>query len=600
MKMHLWCLIKMKRLVFDVETDGLSYTKIWCIVAQDIETKVIYTYGPDQLEEGYRLLSSADSLVGHNIIGFDIPAIRKVLHKPEFAKSVEVLDTLVLSRLFNPVRASGHRLANWGDVLGFPKIEFQDFYNYSGEMLDYCVRDVELNTAVFHELRKEARGFSKDAIRLEHEVARLVKKQEDKGFYFNIRDADILFSEIKEKMVDAENQVKKVFLPKIIEKKLYPRYNKSGDIAKTAEDEDGKGVRLTDEEYKLFFEKEHSVPLHIVRKTSIELLISSRKQIGEYLQSFGWKPKEYTPNGRPVVNEKTLAAITDIPEAKVINDYFLLEKRKGQLSQWLEAVEERDDSRIHGYINSNGARTGRMTHSHPNQAQLPSTRKRYGKEFRALWCVPPGYRLVGVDASGLELRMLAHYMGDKGYINEIISGDIHTTNQKLAGLQSRDQAKTFIYALLYAAGDERLGSVVGGSKKTGSILRKSFLDNLPSFRTLKNDVSRAVAKNQCLKGLDGRKLQIVSEHSALNTLLQGAGAIVMKQALVILDEKLKDLDATVVGNVHDEWQIEAHSSCAEEAGQLGVQSIIEAGKYFKMRCPLDGEYKIGRNWSETH
>ena len=192
------------------------------------------------------------------------------------------------------------------------------------------------------------------------------------------------------------------------------------------------------------------------------------------------------------------------------------------------------------------------------------------------------------EAFAFDYIAILKLKADKGYINEIISGDIHTTNQKLAGLQSRDQAKTFIYALLYAAGDERLGSVVGGSKKTGSILRKSFLDNLPSFRTLKNDVSRAVAKNQCLKGLDGRKLQIVSEHSALNTLLQGAGAIVMKQALVILDEKLKDLDATVVGNVHDEWQIEAHSSCAEAAGQLGVQSII------------DGEYKIGRNWSETH
>jgi DNA polymerase I-like protein with 3'-5' exonuclease and polymerase domains len=196
--------------------------------------------------------------------------------------------------------------------------------------------------------------------------------------------------------------------------------------------------------------------------------------------------------------------------------------------------------------------------------------------------------------------MLAHYMNDKDYIDEIINGDIHTTNQQLAGLESRDQAKTFIYAFLYGAGDEKLGSVAGGGRSVGSELKQSFLDNLPSLRTLKNSVTRKAAKSKFLKALDGRKLFIRSEHSALNMLLQGAGAIVMKKALVIFNNKLQGMDANFVVNVHDEFQVEVREDLAETVGNLGVESIIEAGKVLKLNCPLDGEYRIGDNWSETH
>jgi len=233
-------------------------------------------------------------------------------------------------------------------------------------------------------------------------------------------------------------------------------------------------------------------------------------------------------------------------------------------------------------------------------AQVPSVSVPYGKAFRGCWRVPDKYKLVGIDASGLELRMLAHYMNDEDYINEIISGDIHTANQKLAGLKSRDQAKTFIYSLLYGAGDEKLGSVAGGNKDTGAKLRKSFFDNLPAFANLRNRVSRTVQKNGCLKGLDGRKLKIRSEHSALNALLQGAGAIVMKEALVILNNKLAVYDAHFVANVHDEWQIEVVEEDADYVGQLGVEAIEEAGVSLNLHCPLTGEYKVGDNWSDTH
>ena len=602
----------MSRLVFDIETDGLDATKIWCIVAQDVDSKTVYSYGPNQLDEAYELLDNADSLVGHNIIGFDIPVVRRVMNKPSFATDKTLIDTLVLSRLFNPVRDGGHSLAQWGHDLGFNKMDFKEFEAYTAEMLEYCIRDVELNTQVYFALREKSKGFSPDSVKLEHGVAGIMKEQESYGFYFDDRKAEILLAEIRERMTVVEKETKEVFLPKVVKQKLYPRFTKTGSISKLAESgtsydlrrefkekEAGAipAVRLTEEEHSLFSEKNHDVPLHITRTTCIELNLGSRKQIGEYLQDFGWVPTELTPNGRPVINEKTLSLIKDIPQAELIKEFFLLQKREGQIKSWLE--KQADDNRVHGFVIPNGTITGRMSHRNPNLAQVPNSGSKYGEECRSCWTVPQGKKLVGIDASGLELRMLAHYMDDKEYTNEILNGDIHTTNQKLAGLESRNQAKTFIYALLYGAGDAKLGEVAGGGKAAGERLRKSFFDNLPSFAKLKRRVEAACEKGY-LKGLDGRKLTVRSEHSALNTLLQSAGAIVMKQALVILDEKIKHLDAHFVANVHDEWQIEVREDQAEEVGKLGVQSIIEAGEVLKLSCPLDGEHKVGENWSETH
>jgi DNA polymerase I-like protein with 3'-5' exonuclease and polymerase domains len=291
--------------------------------------------------------------------------------------------------------------------------------------------------------------------------------------------------------------------------------------------------------------------------------------------------------------------IDDIPQAQLIAEYLLLQKRIAQIKSWFKFSCE--DGRVHGYVNSNGTITGRMTHRDPNMAQVPSTRAPYGKECRKCWRVPTGYKLVGIDASGLELRMLAHYMNDEEFTNEILNGDIHTANQKLAGLESRDQAKTFIYALIYGAGNEKLGTVVGGNKNHGKRLRESFLNNLPAFAALAKRVERAASKGY-VRGIDGRKIFIRSSHAALNSLLQGAGAIVMKKALVLFDEKLKsnNINAKIVANIHDEWQVEALAQDAELVGELGIDAIVEAGVALELNCPLDGEYNVGDDWSGTH
>ena len=574
-------------LVFDIETDDVNATKVWCIVAQNPDTGEIFKFTPNQLEQGYEFLNTADRLIGHNIIGFDIPMVHK-FGGVDLSKK-DIIDTLVLSRLFNPTREGGHSLESWGYKLGYPKIEFEDYQNYSNEMLTYCVRDVQLNTLVFRELRKESKGFSKGCIELEQSVAKIIKEQELNGFKFDMASAQILLAELREKMQQIEDEVHATFKPKWVDDKLVTPYiKKDGNLSKRG---------LTDDEYQRCLDTQDFSPF--MRQTLQEFNLGSRKQIGEYLIDFGWKPDRFTPTGQPIVDEKTLSEITHIHEAKLIADFLLLQKRIAQIDSWVEAVQ--DDGRVHGFVIPNGTITGRMTHRKPNMAQVPSVSSPYGKECRACWTVDEGNVLLGVDASGLEIRMLAHYMDDEDFTKEILDGDIHTANQRAAQLESRNQAKTFIYALMYGAGDEKLGKVVGGSTTDGRRAREHFFDSKPTFKSLRDRVQRA-ANKKFLKGLDGRKLYIRNNHAALNTLLQGAGAIVMKKALCILSDRLNVTNTPhkFVANIHDEWQIEVSECRANKVGALAVQSIIDAGNHFNLRCPLDGEFKIGRNWSETH
>ena len=575
-------------LVFDIETDDLQATLVHCIVAQDAETGEIFKFPPHKLEEGYKFLATADRLIGHNIIGFDIPMVQKFGGVDLSNK--EVIDTLVLSRLFNPNRDGGHSLESWGFRLGLSKIEFEDYLNYSNEMLDYCVRDVTLNTLVYKNLRNESKGFSKGCIELEQSIAGIIKQQEVNGFKFDMQSALVLLAELREKKQQIEDEVHDTFKPKWVDTKLVTPYIRTtdGKLSKRG---------LTDDEYARCLNTMNYEPF--MRQTLQDFNLGSRKQIGEYLIDFGWKPERFTPTGQPIVDEKTLSEVTHIREAKLIADFLLIQKRIAQVDSWVSSV--RDDGRVHGFVIPNGAITGRMTHRNPNMAQVPSVHSPYGKECRSCWVVDEGNVLLGVDASGLELRMLAHYMDDETYIKEILDGDIHTANQKAAKLKSRNQAKTFIYALMYGAGDEKLGKVVEGNTTDGRRAREYFFDNNPAFKSLRDRVTRAAGK-KFLKGLDGRKLYIRNNHAALNTLLQGAGAIVMKKALTILDGllKLNTIDYKFVANIHDEWQIEVKKSQADFVGEMAVKSFKQAGEFYNLRCPLDGEYKIGRDWSETH
>ena len=549
------------RIVLDIETNK-AHDIIWCVVTRDMDTDLVHNWTKPfpSLQE---YIESADTVVTHNGIFFDFPVLKKVWGIQ--VKKSQLVDTLVLSRLYNPSLEDGHSLAAWGNRLGFPKGDFTDFDGgFTPEMLQYCIQDTKVTAELYKHLTKEMENdYSQESIKLEHEVAFIIAEQERSGFRFDEVKALQLLSVLKTKLDTICVEMQRIFPPKVT----------SGRTHKT-----------------------HGRPLSDIVE---DFNPGSRKQIAERLIEKGWKPKKHTEKGSVIVDETTLEGL-DFPEAKAIAEYLMLQKRIAQVESWIDAIQT--DGRVHGQVITNGAVTGRMTHHSPNMAQVPNSGSPYGPDCRELWTVNKGYKLVGIDASGLELRMLAHYMKDDAYTTEVVSGDIHTANQKAAGLETRNQAKTFIYAFLYGAGAAKIGSIVGGSSKEGQALITRFLRNTPRLRALREKVSRIYVQKAWLPGLDGRKLLVRSEHSALNTLLQGAGAIAMKQALVIFNKRLRQskMDYKFVANVHDEWQLEVEEHRADEAGKMGVQAITDASVVLNMRCPLGGEYRVGNNWKDTH
>ena len=576
------------RIVLDIETNT-AHDKIWCVVTRNIDNSEVKVWKhPEGLQ---KYLDSCTLIIMHNGINFDGPVLKK--NWKITMKKTQVCDTLVISRLFSPSIESGHSLQAWGERLGFSKIDYKaawidevtfedngnpnsfrkyvaykdgDWFNKPIMKLlhKYCIQDTLVTQKLYEHLTKEmSHDYSKESIKLEHEVAFIIAEQERNGFRFNEAKALQLLSVLKTKLDAICVEMQSIFPAKVT----------SGRTHKT-----------------------HGRPLPDIVENFNP---GSRKQIAERLIEKGWKPSKLTEKGSIIVDETTLEGI-NIPEAKAIAEYLMLQKRIAQVESWIDAIQI--DGRVHGQVITNGAVTGRMTHHSPNMAQVPNSGSPYGPDCRELWTVNKGYKLVGIDASGLELRMLAHYMKDDAYTTEVVSGDIHTANQKAAGLETRNQAKTFIYAFLYGAGAAKIGSIVGGSSKEGQALITRFLRNTPGLRALREKVSRLYFQKAWLPGLDGRKLLVRSEHSALNTLLQGAGAIAMKQALVIFNKRLRQskIDYKFVANVHDEWQVEVEENRADEVGKLGVQSITDAGVVLKMRCPLGGEYRVGNNWKETH
>lgn len=540
----------------DIETT-LDHSTIWCAVTKVKNDIQVHTT-PDTLK---KVLHDAQQIVGHNLIGFDCHVLDSVwgVRIPRHS----VVDTLYLSRLYNPSQEGGHSLRNWGEILGGAgKIAFEDYDGgLTDEMVEYCIADVELTERVHQwlalQIRKE--GFSQQSVELEHNVGWIVTEQERNGFKLDIPFAEKLMMDLMFEMNNIEASLQDIF-PPIVEERISEKT----------------GKRLKD-------------------KVTV-FNPGSRKQIAERLQGLGVKFNKKTEKGNIIVDEKVLEGI-DLPEAKAVARYMMLQKRVAQIDSWLKAVK--DDGRVHGRVITNGAVTGRMTHQSPNMAQVPAVSAPFGTECRSCWTVDEGNVLVGIDASGLELRMLAHYMDDENYTNELLNGDIHTANQRAAGLESRPLAKTFIYAFLYGAGDAKIGAIVGGNSNTGRGLKETFLSNTPSLERVRGDTLRQAASG-ILTGLDGRKLRVRSEHAALNTLLQGAGAIVMKQALVHLSDRLKNIPHRFVANVHDEWQIETTAHYADTVGRIGVRAIRIAGETLSLRCPLDGEYRVGNNWAETH
>jgi len=541
----------------DLETN-LSHDTIWCAGVQKTESpNGSLTFDSAELKQ---MLSTADGVVGHNIIFFDKPVLKTCW---QVDVDVPVWDTLVMARLLDPTPVGGHSLKEWGKRIGIAKMDFDvdDFDSgYTDEMGEYCIRDVEVTTKLYHYLTAKLKklSFSDLSIKLEHEVSEITAQQVRNGFKLDMDVATKWQSEMAIRIDQITAELQDRFPPIV-----------------TIRVSDKTGKRLKD---------------HVE-----EFNVGSRQQIAKRLSKLGVKWKKLTPTGSPVVDESTLAGV-DIPEAKLCAEYLGLVKLKGMVDSWLKYVDK-DTHRIHGYVNSCGAVTGRMTHNKPNLAQIPSL-----KIARQCFTVEEGNVLVGCDASGLELRCLAHYMNDDEYTRQILEGDIHSYNQHAAGLPERSMAKTMIYGLIYGAGDAKLGQIVGGGAKEGKKIRDTFLTKLPALRKLIDKAKGIAERTKRINGIDGRFIKVDEDYKVLNRLLQSCGAIVMKVAVRNCCHALDRLgvEYKLVAQVHDELQIECAEHDAELVGGTARQAIIDAGVELNMRCPMDAEYRIGSNWSETH
>ena len=568
----------------DIETDGIDASIVWCIAVQNIESKQIITFsGPCLNLFKPWMESEADCLVFHNGIGFDVPVLEQILNI-DFS-CVKVEDTMVLSQLDKPRRDGGHSLASWGERLGFDKGDHSDWSKFSMEMLDYCIRDTEITTKLYrHLLLKE---LSQDAKRLEYDTRKHCSLQEKTGWHFDLQGAIGLLQDINGDLRHAEEQVHQSFAPLPVWKSKRPvanRFTKDNKRSKHYQTEVDLGCYTNDDgDYGYWIYP--------------ELNLGSRQQVGRHLMHYGWKPAIFTDTGQPKIDESTLKDV-DIPEAKVIARFLMLQKRQGQVSSWIDEYNH-DTRRIHCRVHTMGTVTHRMSSSNPNLQQVTASNKEYGQEMRGLFTVPNGKVIVGADLSGLELRCLAHYMKDASYTEEILSGDIHTANQKASGLSTRDESKRFIYAYLYGGGDALIGNICGGGKTLGKKIKEQFLANTPALATLRKKIEMA-SKKGWIKTLDGRKVYVRSPHSALNFLLQSAGSIIAKRAWVIFHTLAKDYDYKQLGVIHDEIQIECDPEDADSIGHLVVQAMEETTGYYKLNCPITGEYKVGKSWNETH
>ena len=610
----------MKLLFFDIETNGIDHwqTKkglkdLHCLSILDPVTDEMKSFSPSGLniQEGLDLLASADFICGHNSVKFDAPCLEKLYgftHKG-------VLDTMVMAMCIYPDAKNDdfnregfpkdligrNSLKAWGYRIGEYKGDFgttTDWSTWSQEMQDYCEQDVRVTAKLFYYLTEKKP--SRQMLYLEHDFAKLMAVQENNGWPFNMKKAEKLTANLMAARGVLQQQLQEAFPPTVEDMKSTMGWEVNGIQGATKKE---LGAALKEQGHP-----PKQVTLLLKESTKLdnkkkEVLFNpnSRDQISERLMGLGWKPTAFEGK-RPAINEAVLREV-GLPQADLLCEYLLLAKRLGQVAEgkqaWLTLAL---DGRIHGEVVTNGAVSGRCTHRNPNVAQVPAGRAPFGHECRDCFEAPEGKVLVGADAAGLELRCLAHYLfqWDKGaYAKTIVEGDIHTANQKAAGLETRDQAKTFIYAFLYGAGDAKIGSIVNGSSREGKKLKADFMRRIPAIGKLNAVVQQHVTKSNTLKGLDGRILPCRSPHSALNLLLQSAGAVLMKQALVCFAKKAM-YPYELHGNIHDEVQFSCAPEHAKELGEAFIRSLKLAGSILNFNCPVDGEYKVGNTWAETH
>jgi DNA polymerase I-like protein with 3'-5' exonuclease and polymerase domains len=598
-------------LIFDLESDGLydNVTVIHCIVVYDIGLQQTFSYGPDRIADALAHLATADVLIGHNVLFYDVPVLSKLY--PSVQLNGRIIDTLICTRLIWPKEIlytlddeqytqvpknlkGSASLKAWGWRLADHKIDFKDFSEYSEEMLAYCQQDVAVTKKLWQHITKE--NYPQPALKLEHDLALAIEKQIRAGIPFDVDACLDLVDSLRAKEAELEAHLKEIFPPNKIESVFVPKVNNSkrGYV---------KGQPFTKVTYQ-------------------EFNPGSRTQIVDRLQQkYGWVPEKNTEKGNPVLDDDVLDALP-YPEAKPLAEYMLVKKRLGQIADgnnaWLKLVNN-EDGRMHGDLITNGCITGRASHRNPNMAQVPAGYSPYGHECRSLFHAPDGWDLIGIDAKALELRCLAGYLAiwDDGEYSAMVTNpevDIHIYNQKMFGVETRDIAKRLLYGVLYGAGALKAGTIIDPNEKDEVVLRKlgstainSFMDGVPALRKLKQLIDETIGLRGYLIGIDRRTLHCRSAFKGLNVLLQASGAAIMKQVVITTHNNIEQNLGLVHGKdweqllfVHDEIQVACNPRHTELIKEQALAAFPQAQQFFGFRCPIEGDAKVGCTWADTH
>lgn len=613
------------RFCADVETNGLLHEldTIHCLVLRNIETGEIHSCADQEgyipIQHGLDLLEKASQIVGHNTLNFDYRALRKVYPSLTLRSDCDSVDTLILSRVLWPElepvdeqkfshidkKYKGrHSLAAWGERLGVSKIKFKEetkkdpdvdnvWEKWTPQMQIYCEGDTLVTLELYKYLSQQ--NLDPRCHELEHEFAKVMSLQEEFGFPFNEKAAFAMVNALKAKRAELDEQLQEVF-PPITEERISPKTGR------------------------------------VLKPNVVVFNAGSRQQIADRLQTrYPEITFNRTEKGNVNVDDDVLEILGEkYPEAKLLAEYQLLNKRLGQISDgkqaWLTHCRKFGDGRIHGGVKTNACVSGRCSHVNPNMSQVPAVGAPYGDECRSLFMAPEGWGLIGTDAAALELRALGAWLAhfDGGEYAQLVSTegfDIHSYNAKLFGVwngegeiekSQRNLSKSLIFAVCYGAGSRKVGSLFYPKGAEQQMITKgkevidTFYKNLPAIKKLKDKIDSRITERGYLTGIDGRHLQIRSRHSALNQLLQSTGAVLMKKATCILFNDLKNeglqhgIDYAFCGFFHDEWQLTAKPIYMELVQKLSIQAIQKSGKYFNLLCPFTGESRTGSNWKETH
>lgn len=648
------------QLVIDIESNSIDphkASKIWVVVCKEVEngqTHIFRNVHEDKLvaEKLAELLKAADKIIGHNILDYDACVLRRLLGIDLTSNLERIADTLIISRLVNYAGRKKHSIESYGEEFGYPKGKHSDFTKYSQAMEDYCVRDVEICLRIYLRYISVVRSPSwASALNLEHRFQLICNDLHQSGFAFNTAKADVLLSKVLLELAELDKDILESFPPKeVLVREFTPRLTKFGTISRTSVP---RSLHHEIHKYESGRTYKHTrfVPFNP----------ASHKQLIDVLTEAGWQPHEKTDTHKDVeralrrnksvdlqskldvlskygykINEDNLLTLpTTAPRsARSLAKRILLESRRRTLVEWLAIVS--DDGRIHGKFQGIGAWTHRMAHQNPNTANIPrefkedGTKKLLGKELRSLWIAPKKSLLVGVDAEGIQLRVFAHYINDPEFTDALVRGrksdksDPHSLNQRILGsiCKTRQAAKRFVYALLLGGGIAKLTQILDSTRPETEEALDRLLRRYTGFAKLRKEVFPRDARRGYFIGLDGRQVPIPGDtdrdrqHLAMSGYLQNGEAILVKRAALLAEGEIRNIGElkkiwNFVDIVHDELQSEVASQdmrIALQVAEIKRKAIVDAGLYYKLKCPLEGsywnedhnDYTIGTNWYQTH